>query len=596
MWLRGFIHDNGKKLKKGTFDAAEETGLCKKSFAAMMWRKNKDAILNPQLHKLDVSRKSGSGKTRKFTVAQVQQMVRGVRFRYRKTIRTLACQISIPRVTLHRLLKQGHLKKTRNCVKPILTDANKQQRTTYCESMMDPDDNCFNDLMERGDLDEKWWMLTEESARFIIVPGEEAPVRRVKHKSHITKVMCLSLNFRPRQNPATGEWWDGKVGTWFFVDYVAAQRSSRNRPAGTIEAKPYGVKRPQFVQKCIVYMLPAIEEKWPAWCPKVIRLQQDNAPPHPRPGTNEQLNIKLAEMATRGWDIQFVMQPPNSPDCNIMDLGFFRAAQSIQHKYPSSNIEELMMNVRRAYNEMPLDACKKLWTTAQMVMNEILRCGGDNTYKLPHANKDRIIRTMDRDIPHRLPCMAKLTGGPINGEVIVAFTNGLASGGVAAGTTAASQIVPAPIVLLPSAVAAAAAVPLPNSDVVGAPNSDVVGASNSSTAAASPTAVANDTAAAALVALAAGRRISSVRGGDEIVEWDADEEEQEGDSDEELNDVRQTSRRMQASVFADPDFFDNLDDDIAWNSHEYDHDDLDGIDATLNADDVDAEEGDVGRA
>ena len=52
---------------------------------------------------------------------------------------------------------------------------------------------------------------------------------------------------------------------------------------------------------------------------------------------------------------------------------------------------------------------------------------------------------------------------------------------------------------------------------------------------------------------------------------------------------------MQASVFADPDFFDNLDDDIAWDGHEYDHGDLDGIDAT-HADGVDPEEGEVGRA
>ena len=43
--------------------------------------------------------------------------------------------------------------------------------------------------------------------------------------------------------------------------------------------------------------------------------------------------------------------------------------------------------------------------------------------------------------------------------------------------------------------------------------------------------------------------ISHLRDGDEVVEWNADEEEQEGDSDDELNDVRQNSRRLQNSVF-----------------------------------------------
>jgi len=52
-----------------------------------------------------------------------------------------------------------------------------------------------------------------------------------------------------------------------------------------METKPVKVKKKVFVAKVIDVLLPVIENKWPAWCPKVIKIQQDNAPPHLKPGT-----------------------------------------------------------------------------------------------------------------------------------------------------------------------------------------------------------------------------------------------------------------------------------------------------------------------
>jgi hypothetical protein len=64
-------------------------------------------------------------------------------------------------------------------------------------------------------------------------------------------------------------------------------------------------------------------------------------------------------------------------------------------------------------------------------------------------------------------------------------------------------------------------------------NSNVAASDNhpSVPAAASPTTVANDTQAAAPAAMV-GNANGETRDGDEVVEWDADEEEQEGDLDD----------------------------------------------------------------
>jgi len=130
-------------------------------------------------------------------------------------------------------------------------------------------------------------------------------------------------------------------------------------------------------------------------------------------------------MRTRGWDVAFKCQPPNSPDLNTEDLAFFRGIQSLQFQKNAYTIDELMVNVLEAFDEFPLETCKKVWTTAQMVMNEILLCHGDNSYKLPHAGKDKIVRKMKRDIPLRLPCQAMITNSSLNGDAIVRYVESL---------------------------------------------------------------------------------------------------------------------------------------------------------------------------
>ncbi|CAK9828114.1 hypothetical protein ANTRET_LOCUS5693 [Anthophora retusa] len=67
-------------------------------------------------------------------------------------------------------------------------------------------------------------------------------------------------------------------------------------------------------------ILPIIPKKWARGsrhCP--IFIQQDNAKPHLK-GDDPLL---LEERFRDGWKIQMKSQPPNSPDFNVLDLGFF---------------------------------------------------------------------------------------------------------------------------------------------------------------------------------------------------------------------------------------------------------------------------------
>jgi hypothetical protein len=47
-----------------------------------------------------------------------------------------------------------------------------------------------------------------------------------------------------------------------------------------------------------------------------------------------------------GFDIHLISQPPNSLNFNILDLGFFRAIQSIQYKKNAKTLAQLLPAVQ----------------------------------------------------------------------------------------------------------------------------------------------------------------------------------------------------------------------------------------------------------
>ena len=91
-------------------------------------------------------------------------------------------------------------------------------------------------------------------------------------------------------------------------------------------------------------VLPAIRAKWPREdVNKTIFIQQDNAPSHLP--VNDLVFCEAAKQ--QGFDIRLICQPPNSPDFNILDLGFFRAIQAIQYKKDAKTIKDLAPAVQQ---------------------------------------------------------------------------------------------------------------------------------------------------------------------------------------------------------------------------------------------------------
>jgi len=151
--------------------------------------------------------------------------------------------------------------------------------------------------------------------------------------------MFLVVSARPRFHNGVCIF-DGKIGLFPLVTYEQAKRSSVNRQAGTWEVKPIAhITRDVIREFMIERVLPAIREKWPMEdIHKPIYIVQDNAPSHLE--VNDHLFCEAARQD--GFDIRLICQPPNSPDFNILDLGFFRAIQAIQYRKSARTVQELV--------------------------------------------------------------------------------------------------------------------------------------------------------------------------------------------------------------------------------------------------------------
>ena len=150
------------------------------------------------------------------------------------------------------------------------------------------------------------------------------------------------------------------------------------------------VTKEVYRELLISKLLPAIVEKWPRTdrLSRKIWIQQDGAKSHINTDDNEFKEALQDQEINAGLYTQAV----NSPDVNLLDLGFFQAIQSFNN-VASKNKEELIQSVQDAYTNYPRKRLNWTWLTLQSVFNQIILWNGDNDYNLEHLSKEKLERT-----------------------------------------------------------------------------------------------------------------------------------------------------------------------------------------------------------
>ena len=91
-------------------------------------------------------------------------------------------------------------------------------------------------------------------------------------------------------------------------------------------------------------------------------------------------------------EIHLINQPAQSPDLNILDLGFCRAFLSVKDQMTYKDEDKLIKVVKVAYDTYDPILLNYIWLSLQNCMIEILDCKGNNNYVQPHMNKAALDR------------------------------------------------------------------------------------------------------------------------------------------------------------------------------------------------------------
>ncbi len=235
-------------------------------------------------------------------------------------------------------------------MKPLLTEKNKLDRVSWALSMICPQTLVFGSMHDYVVLHEKWFYMSETTRTFCLGKGVPEPENSGKSSRYTPKVMFLAAIARPRFDDDGPYVFDGMIGFWSVTEMVTAKRNSRNRRASTLEPKSFSVNRDVYRELITEKVIPAIRRKWPGPKSDIIVIQQDNAPFH--------VSIDGVDVAEEGqrfrWNIKMTNESANSPDFNVLDLGFFRVVQFLLYELAPRTIQELSNACNAAFDAYQL--------------------------------------------------------------------------------------------------------------------------------------------------------------------------------------------------------------------------------------------------
>ncbi|KAH9153421.1 hypothetical protein AeRB84_004326, partial [Aphanomyces euteiches] len=364
------VKDPSMKLKPGAIrDVAAKFGVTAKTISRI-WRRADIDVNCGRVLCSDVSSRRTGNVGRKLKWLDVAGRIKKISFNRRTSLTKTAKAQQMPYKTLQCYFKRA------NKLAPVkwALDHVRNRGGLYIDDMMDV-----------VHIDEKWFFMTKLKTNYYLAPDEEPPHRTERSKQHITKVMFMVAVARPRWDEATQTWFDGKIGVWpFVIEVPAGEVHQQGNIQGHASHQSYTSN----------------QKKVATWIYKKRVILQDNARPHVAAFDDD----VSAACTDSEWNMIVRNQPPNSPDMNVLDLGFFRAIQSLQENCHSHYMMEIIDAVNSAWRDVEARALNNNFFTLQACLQEVLRIEGDNKYKIPHMRKSSLLAC--GMLPEVLPCDA----------------------------------------------------------------------------------------------------------------------------------------------------------------------------------------------
>lgn len=96
----------------------------------------------------------------------------------------------------------------------------------------------------------------------------------------------------------------------------------------------------------------------------LIDIQQDNVRAHIIDGGSEWRET----VGRSGMKVKLIHLPPNSPDLNVLDIGYFNSIQALQQSTRSDDIDKLVDNVEQSFENLEGRKLENVFLSLQRVM------------------------------------------------------------------------------------------------------------------------------------------------------------------------------------------------------------------------------------
>jgi hypothetical protein len=202
--------------------------------------------------------------------------------------------------------------------------------------------------------------------------------------------LCGALA-RPKYNNTTRQWFDGLIGIYPFGEFDMYKHGSRYHARGDLKWTNFALDREEYQRMMVNLVLPDIKKRKMPINNNII-VQQDGAKAH-LPVDDSVFKAKVEQLYHGNENaVKLYTQPAQSPDLNVNDLGFFSSLQSMYYKTAPTDSLDLIDKVETCFRNYHVYKLNRVWVTLQSCMNEIIEDKGDNKYKIPHMNKERLER------------------------------------------------------------------------------------------------------------------------------------------------------------------------------------------------------------
>ena len=240
----------------------------------------------------------------------------------------------------------------------------------------------FCDFENTIHIDEKWFYLMKDAQKVWVLPEDGRPgAPKAQNKAFIKKLMFLAAVGRPHKRP-NGSKFNGLIGIWPFVRDGFAVRSSKHRAAREAELKLFSVDGNAWRDMMVEKVFPAVRNAY-KHAKKHVVIQIDGAKPHTK--SSIQASIE-EECCKQGYNITVERQPAQSPDFNVLDLGFFHSLQVRASQIKAGgNLQDIVDAVTTAFHNHDPSTLKRVWQALFHVFDATLRHDGGNDFPVPHV-------------------------------------------------------------------------------------------------------------------------------------------------------------------------------------------------------------------